>query len=520
VKKLLKAKRHKDTLSKSTGAPGDPSDELIKSGLERLADDRSSELFNLETIVLRNRPVVFVRGDSYDDLCDPWASLNTPEIKTRLGALFRLIGRIEVPTNPLIPYAGTGFVVGNGLVATNRHVAQIFARGLGLTVRYKAGDAAIDFKRRVDTAEDDRSAYFAVSGVEMIHPYWDIALLRVDGLPAERMLRLSVRSPEELIDRNIVVIGYPAFDPRNEAALQNKIFGGVYYVKHLQPGVVRPRVEVQSFDNRVAAMTHHAATLGSNSGSAVIDVDTGEVVAMNFASEYLKTNYAVPMFELARDPHVAPKLNFDGAVAAAWRSIAVPSPKKPKYFVSYAWADPTGPDRESIVDRACEEAERRGITIVRDKTALKVGDSVVDFMRKIGEGDIIFVVLSDKYLRSPYCMFELFEIGRVNRQDQSEFLKRVRVYVLSDAKLFNPADRIRYGAYWKRELNKLKRAIDKAGVDVVGQEDIRLYKLMLDYSARVSEILSLFANIRQPRTFDDLMTYGFGEPMPAVTPTE
>ena len=138
MNKLLKAKRLKDTLSKSTGAPGDPSDELIKSGLERLADDRPhdltpSDLFNLEAIVLRNnRPVVFVRGDSYDDLCDPWASLNTPEIKTRLGALFPLIGRIEVPTNPLIPYAGTGFVVGNGLVATNRHVAQIFARGLGL----------------------------------------------------------------------------------------------------------------------------------------------------------------------------------------------------------------------------------------------------------------------------------------------------------------------------------------------------------------------------------------------------
>jgi hypothetical protein len=30
------------------------------------------------------------------------------------------------------------------------------------------------------------------------------------------MLRLSVKSPEELLDRNVVVIGYPAKDERND----------------------------------------------------------------------------------------------------------------------------------------------------------------------------------------------------------------------------------------------------------------------------------------------------------------
>src|SRR5262249_42534566 len=112
---------------------------------------------------------------------------------------------------------------------------------------------------QVDTPWGDRSAYFAVSGVEMIHPHWDMALLRVDGLPTDNMLRLSVRSPEELVNRNIVAVGYPAFDPRNDASFQDKIFGGVYNVKRLQPGIVRARAEVQSLENRVAAMTHDAS---------------------------------------------------------------------------------------------------------------------------------------------------------------------------------------------------------------------------------------------------------------------
>jgi len=304
-----------------------------ESGLQKLAEDRvhditPSEMFGLEAIVLpRNRPVAFVRGNSYDDLDGPWVSLNDDVVKRRIASLLPLIGRVEVPSSPILPYAGTGFVVGQGLIATNRHVAQIFAQGLGLTIRYRAGDAAIDFKRQVDAPDDERTAYLSVRAVEMIHPYWDMALLRVDGLPTDRMLRLSVKSPEELLDRNVVVIGYPARDERNDVALQDRIFNRTYNVKRLQPGVIRTRAKVQSFENTVNAVTHDASTLGGNSGSAVIEVDTGEIVALHFAGEYLKANYAVPMYELARDSRVASRLNFAGTLsptndwAPAWRSV-------------------------------------------------------------------------------------------------------------------------------------------------------------------------------------------------------
>jgi endonuclease G len=304
-----------------------------ESGLQKLAEDRvqeitPSEMFGLEAIVLpRNRPVAFVRGESYDDLDGPWVSLNDDVVKRRIASLLPLIGRVEVPSSPILPYAGTGFVVGKGLIATNRHVAQIFSQGLGLTIRYRGGDAGIDFKRQIDAPDDDRTAYLSVRAVEMIHPYWDMALLRVDDLPTDRMLRLSVKSPEELLDHNVVVIGYPARDERNDVVLQDRIFNRTYNVKRLQPGVIRARAKIQSFENTVNALTHDASTLGGNSGSAVIEVDTGEVVALHFAGEYLKANYAVPMHELARDSRVASRLNFEGTLpptndwAPAWRSV-------------------------------------------------------------------------------------------------------------------------------------------------------------------------------------------------------
>jgi endonuclease G, mitochondrial len=325
----------------SVGAPGglestetaDESAAAVESGLQKLAENRHqeitpNEMFGLEAIVLReNRPVVFVRGKSYDDLGDPWRSLNGAEVKARIASLLPLIGRIEVPNSPILPYAGTGFLVGKGLIATNRHVAQLFSQGLGLSIRYRVGDAAIDFKRQVDTPDDDRSAYLSVRGVEMIHPYWDMALLEVDGPVTNNMLRLSVKSPEDLLNRNIVAVGYPARDDRSDLALQDQIFSGIYNVKRLQPGVIRARERIQSFENEVNALTHDASTLGGNSGSAIIDVDSGEVIALHFAGVYLKANYAVPMYELARDAQVAPKLNFEGTLSPtndwepAWRSV-------------------------------------------------------------------------------------------------------------------------------------------------------------------------------------------------------
>jgi hypothetical protein len=54
-------------------------------------------------VIRESRPVVLVRGDSYDDFSDPWRSLNSVKMKTRLSALFPLIGRIELPNSTLVP---------------------------------------------------------------------------------------------------------------------------------------------------------------------------------------------------------------------------------------------------------------------------------------------------------------------------------------------------------------------------------------------------------------------------------
>jgi hypothetical protein len=61
-------------------------DKLSRDAPGELSD---TELYNLEAIVLPlNRPAVFVKGSSYDDLPAAWSHLNTADLKQRLGSNF------------------------------------------------------------------------------------------------------------------------------------------------------------------------------------------------------------------------------------------------------------------------------------------------------------------------------------------------------------------------------------------------------------------------------------------------
>lgn len=270
----------------------------------------------VEAIILPNeRPVVDVVDGTYAAPPAPFAHLGEPAARAVIEPLFASVGRVELPNRPSIPYGGTGFMVGEDLLMTNRHVAELFAEGLGREqLSFIPGQsAAVDFLR-----ERDRPAtrQFEIERIAMVHPYWDMALLVVAGLEEIPALRLSVAPPGDLRDHEVVVIGYPALDPRNNVEVQNRVFGGIFNVKRLQPGLLRQLGDVVSFGHQVAAVTHDSSTLGGNSGSAVIHVATGEVVALHFAGRYLEANYAVPSHELAIDPLVVDAaVNFAGRVA-------------------------------------------------------------------------------------------------------------------------------------------------------------------------------------------------------------
>jgi DNA/RNA endonuclease G (NUC1) len=311
---------------------GDPMRRPILEKLARGQPLAPAERFHLEAIIIPDRrPAIDIVDGDFTSGHGEWLHLNDAPIRGRLRGLFPAIGRIELSGHPSLPYGGTGFVVGAGLLMTNRHVAEIFAEGLGVAdLRFIPGlGAGVDFLRE---AGRDREDFLRVERVAMIHPYWDMALLVVDGL-RETALALATADPAP--ETEVAVLGYPAFDPRNPADVQNKVFGGLYGVKRLQPGRSGEIAAIASYGHAVEALLHDSSTLGGNSGSCVIDLATGEVVGLHFGGRYAVANHCVPAAALATDGRVIDAgVGFAGPVArrptpwdAAWRGLEAPAPE-------------------------------------------------------------------------------------------------------------------------------------------------------------------------------------------------
>lgn len=79
-------------------------------------------------------------------------------------------------------------MVGPDLIMTNRHVARLFAEGLGVRkLVFRAGDAAIDFKCEQGSPEDDQRTTLQVE--EVVSGSTPTGTWRCCGSPASRRRR-------------------------------------------------------------------------------------------------------------------------------------------------------------------------------------------------------------------------------------------------------------------------------------------------------------------------------------------
>ena len=151
-------------------------------------------------------------------------------------------------------------------------------------------------------------------------------------------------------------------------------------------------------------------------------------------------------------------------------------------FISYAW----GGESETIVNQIDSALQQRGLKIIRDKRDLGYKSSISAFMERIGQGNCVIVVISDKYLRSPNCMFELVEIA-----EGKQFHDRVFPIVLADANIYDPVKRLGYVKHWETKLAELDKAMKEVGqANLQGiREDIDQYSRIRDKVSGLTSIL-------------------------------
>jgi small GTP-binding protein len=216
-----------------------------------------------------------------------------------------------------------------------------------------------------------------------------------------------------------------------------------------------------------------------------------------------ETHYAVGLFDLVLTLYAIPLNNqaFEPLREALKKQWEETLGGVKGVFISYAW----GGESEVIANQLDLAFQDRGVIMVRDKPDLGFKGSIKTFMESIGRGQCVILVISDKYLKSANCLFELLQTAK-----QGDFTERIFPIVLEDARIYSPLDRISYVQYWEKQLAELDAAMDTVSpANMQGfREDIDLYTEIRALLPRLADILkdmnTLTPEIHRGSNFEQL----------------
>jgi len=152
-------------------------------------------------------------------------------------------------------------------------------------------------------------------------------------------------------------------------------------------------------------------------------------------------------------------------------------------FISYAW----GGESEKLVNELDQAIQDRGISLIRDKYYLNYTDSIKSFMERIGKGKGIVVVISEKYLKSKNCMFELTQIA-----SNQDFRDRIFPIVLSDANIYDSNKKAEYYKYWENRVSEQEatmRSMDSLANQHGLREDLDLFDNIRDEIGKLIDVI-------------------------------
>lgn len=172
-------------------------------------------------------------------------------------------------------------------------------------------------------------------------------------------------------------------------------------------------------------------------------------------------------------------------------------------YISHAW----GGESEAIVEKIFKRLKQEGLKVVLDKNDLGYRESINAFMQNLGQADAIILVVSNKYLHSEYCMFELLQI-----YDNKNILERIFPIVLDEVKIAKSTDRLDLVKFWESqhvELEAKIRELQNLSYIEGITDDLNLYSNIRNKIAKLTNILkdinTLNIDMHKDENFDQLV---------------
>jgi len=161
----------------------------------------------------------------------------------------------------------------------------------------------------------------------------------------------------------------------------------------------------------------------------------------------------------------------------------------PRIFLSYCWDDT---ERANTIDAYLKE---KGIIVTRDIRGVDTWQSLKDFMQTIRNNDFAVLLISDAYLKSVNCMYEVLEIMKEQKY-------RTRIFpAIIDSAIYSTDKQIEYVQHWENRVATLKgnlASLEYTNGLALGYE----LKKVEDISRSVAEFLHTISDMKNPMIDD------------------
>lgn len=155
-------------------------------------------------------------------------------------------------------------------------------------------------------------------------------------------------------------------------------------------------------------------------------------------------------------------------------------------FLSYNWHDGEIADR---IDKYLSGLSN--ITVKRDIRNIGTWKSIREFMKSIRNQDYVVLIISDYYLKSKNCMFEVTEVMK-----EQAYGERIFPAVV-ECGIYDPLIRAEYISYWQQECDKLEAAI--RGLEPANATELTVeLKRYKSIASSIGEFLGMVAERNNP----------------------
>lgn len=159
-------------------------------------------------------------------------------------------------------------------------------------------------------------------------------------------------------------------------------------------------------------------------------------------------------------------------------------------FLSYSWED------EALADEIEYTYHSTNIKIIRDKNSIEYWGSIRKYMKTINDTDYVILLISDSFLKSVNCMYEINELFK-----EKKYHNRIFPLVIENS-IYTIEGKIKYITYWEERYSKLNKSAREIKNIENSNPILSDLKLVKEISYTIGEFLQVISDMNNPSKRD------------------